>query len=72
MLALVPIVVLFFLVATSLWVYTDAKAYSERGTPIVLSIDSFRVGTPDAWFFACLRLWILFFPLYVMGRDQQR
>jgi hypothetical protein len=72
MFALVPIVVLFFVVATSLWVYTDAEAYSERDTPVVLSTDSFSVGTPDAWFFACLLLWIVFFPLYVMGRDQQR
>ena len=72
MFPLVPIVALCFVVATSLWVYQDAKAYSERGTPIVLSTDSFSVGTPDAWFFACLFLWILFFPLYMMGRDRQR
>ena len=72
MFALVPIVVLFFVVATSLWVYQDAKAFSERGTPIVLSTKSFSVGTPDTWFFACLLLWNLFFPLYLIGRNRQR
>jgi len=70
--ALVPIAVLVFIVATSVWVYSDAKAHWERGTPVVFSTDSFRVDTPDAWFLGCVLLWILFFPLYVTRRDQQR
>jgi hypothetical protein len=64
--------VLVFVVATSVWVYGDAKAYWQRGTPVVFSTDSFRVDTPDAWFLGCVLLWILFFPLYVTRRDQQR
>ena len=70
--ALVPILVLLVLVvlATDVWVYVDAKALCERGTPVVFSIGTFRVDTPAAWFFGCLFLWIVFFPLYITGRRQ--
>jgi hypothetical protein len=68
--ALVPIFVLIAVLAIDLWVYTDAKALGERGRPVVVSIGSLKVDTPVAWFFGCLILWILFFPLYMMARNQ--
>jgi hypothetical protein len=68
--ALVPILVLLAVLATDLWVYTDAKAHYEQGTPVVVSIGSFVADTPGAWFFGCLILWILFFPLYIKRRNQ--
>jgi hypothetical protein len=67
--ALVPILVLLAVLATDLWVYTDAKVHDERGTPVVVSIGSLDVDTPAVWFFGCLLLWILFFPLYIKSRD---
>jgi hypothetical protein len=68
--ALVPILALLFVLATDLWVYADAKAHDERGTPVVFSTGSFRVDTPAGWFFCCLLVWILFFPLYITRRGQ--
>jgi hypothetical protein len=68
--ALVPILVLLPVLATDLWVYADAKAHDERGTPVVASIGSLVVDTPAAWFFGCLLLWVLFFPLYIARRNQ--
>jgi hypothetical protein len=68
--ALVPILVLLLVLATDLWVYADAKAHAERGTPIVASIGRLVVATPAAWFLGCLILWILFFPLYITRRNQ--
>lgn len=68
--ALVPILVLLALLATDLWVYADAKAHSERGTPVVFSVGSLKVDTPASWFFGCLLLWILFFPFYITSRNQ--
>jgi hypothetical protein len=44
--ALVPILVLLLVLATDLWVYADAKAHAERGTPIVASIGRLVVATP--------------------------
>lgn len=66
-----PILVLLLVVATDLWVYADAKAQRERGTPVVLSAGSLNVDTPVAWFVGCLLLWILFFPLYMASRAKR-
>jgi hypothetical protein len=68
--ALGAILLLLVVIATDLWVYADAKALSERGTPVVLSTDFLHVDTPVVWFFACLLVWIAFFPLYVTRRNQ--
>ncbi len=69
--ALVPVLALLLVViATDLWVYSDAKAHRERGTPVVFSAGSLNVDTPAAWCLGCLLLWILFFPLYVTRRGQ--
>ena len=70
--ALVPILVLLAVLATDGWVYADAKAQDERGTPVVFSSGTFKMETPAAWFFGCLLLWILFFPLYITRRGQFR
>ncbi len=67
--ALVPILVLLAVLAIDLWVFADAKAHWERGTPVVFSIGSFGVDTPVAWFLGCLVLWIVFFPLYISSRN---
>ena len=65
-----PILVLLLVVATDLWVYADAKAHRERGTPVVFSAGSLKVDTPAAWFVGCLLLWIVFFPLYTTRRGR--
>jgi hypothetical protein len=66
--ASLPILVLLLVLGMDLWVYSDAKAHIERGTPVVYSAGYFNVDTPAAWFLGCLLLWILFFPLYVYLR----
>lgn len=65
---LAPILILLAVLASDLWVYFDEKAQCERGTPVVFSFGMFKMDTPGAWFGGCLILWIVFFPLYVMGR----
>lgn len=66
--ALVPILVLLVLLAADRWVYVDAKAHAERGTPVVFSTPAFKVDTPAAWALGCLILSILFLPLYLASR----
>jgi hypothetical protein len=63
-----PILVLLLVLSVDAWVYADASAHAERGTPVVFSGGTFTVDTPAAWFLGCLLLWILFFPLYVYLR----
>jgi ABC-type amino acid transport system permease subunit len=66
---LVAILVLVGIVlSTAAWVYKDAKASAGRGRPIVSSVGSLQLGTPISWFFACLLLWELCFPLYIDSR----
>jgi len=59
---------LVVVLSTDLWVYTDAKAQRDHGTPVIFALGSFKVDTPAAWFVGCLILWIVFFPLYIIGR----
>jgi hypothetical protein len=65
---LIPVAALVLVLATDLWVYADATSQAGRGTPVVLSIGGFTLETPVVWFIACLILWVIFFPLYVVGR----
>lgn len=68
--ALVAVLVLLSIVfATAVWVYMDAEASAGRGRPTVRSVGSFQLRTPAAWFFACLLMWELFFPLYIDSRN---
>lgn len=67
-----PIAIMLLVVivlATATWVYKDAKASAGRGRPIVSSVGSVQLSTPTAWFFACLLLWELCFPLYIDSRS---
>ncbi len=66
---LVPLVVLFMVVAADLWVYSDAKRCAAAGSPVFLRIGAFTISTPDAWLVGCVVLWIFFFPMYFVSRS---
>jgi hypothetical protein len=68
--ALAPLAVFLILFASAVWVYQDAQFQVRRGTPVYLSVGTFRVDTPAAWLFVCVVLWIIFFPLYVLARGR--
>jgi hypothetical protein len=55
-------------VAIDLWVYIDAKALFERGSPVVFITDFVTIGSPAAWLTGCLLLGVVFIPLYIMTR----
>ncbi|MFU8870988.1 hypothetical protein [Micromonospora sp. SL4-19] len=63
--ALAPILVLLVVLALDVWVYTDARQRLRQGDPVSVSLGSFRMRTPEAWFLGCLILWVVFFPLYL-------
>jgi hypothetical protein len=66
--AIAPILVVLVIVLAALWVYADAKAHRDRGTPVVFS-GFITVDTPGAWLVACLFLVLIFLPLYLSIRD---
>lgn len=63
LIAAVELVAIVF--ATAVWVFADAKAHAGRGRPIVSAVGSVELTTPSAWFFACLLMWEMYFPLYI-------
>ena len=56
------VVLVLIVVASSIWVFFDAQGrdWSENR----------HAGGPYAWAFACLLLWIFFFPLYLSQRSR--
>lgn len=63
-----PLVPLVLILATDLWVYLDDKALSGRGEPVVFEYGGFRLDAPFDWVVACTVFWVIFFPLYLIGR----
>ena len=57
--------VLFIVVATSTWVFFDARSIGVR-KGLVKGLGNMG---PGMWFAACLLLWIVSFPAYVIRRD---
>ena len=65
-----PLGLLVIVVAIDVWVYLDAHARAGRRRPVVASIGSLVLQTPGTWMVACLVLWILFFPMYLVARSR--
>jgi len=66
---LVPIIVVLVIVGTDLWVYTDARTRADSRDPVVFSIGSIRLDSPQVWAVVCLVLWVFCFPLYLASRN---
>ena len=66
---LVPITVVIVILAAEVWVYTDAKAHAEHGVPVVFSVGSIQLDSPEIWAVVCLVLSVLCFPLYFASRN---
>ena len=63
--AVISILTLVLVFTFDVWVYRDAGERQRRGDPVGVSLASFRVDTPEAWFLGCLVLWVVFVPLYL-------
>jgi hypothetical protein len=69
MVQLVPILAALVIVGTDVWVYTDARGRAEQGNPVVLSVGSIHLDSPEVWAVACLVLWVFCFPLSLASRN---
>ena len=68
--AVAPVLILIVLLATDVWVYRDSGRSLARGQPVTVTVGPYRMESPTVWFVACLLLWILAFPLYLVARSQ--
>lgn len=57
---------LIIVIGTSIWVYTDAKSIGVKKGQLKGVCD---MG-PTGWFFACLGIWIIGFPMYLANRSE--
>jgi len=58
--------ILLLVVVTSIWVFVDAKKIGVKKGQVKGLAD---LG-PAGWLFACLLLWIVAFPLYLIKRPE--
>jgi hypothetical protein len=68
--SLIPLLPLFIVVLTAVWVYTDARHHVAEGSPPVLRIGALTIDTPAAWLGGSVVLWIFFFPMYLVSRSR--
>lgn len=59
---------LLVVLATDVWVYTDATARADGDAPVVASVGSWEISSPTVWLLCCVVVWIVFFPLYLVAR----
>ena len=60
------VLVLLLVVGTSIWVLLDAQKIGVKKG----QLKGFADLDPNGWFFACLGLWIISFPLYIAKRNE--
>jgi len=58
--------ILLLVAVTSIWVFVDAKKIGVKKGQVKGLAD---LG-PAGWLFACLLLWIVAFPLYIIKRPE--
>ena len=66
--AIAPIVLLVAVLASDAWVAWDAARRHDRGDDVVASIGPLTLDRPEVWLMACLVLWIVAFPAYLVAR----
>lgn len=64
-----PVALAVVVIVLDGWVYVDARRRSNARRPVVASIGALVLETPIAWLLACLLLWVVFFPLYLVARS---
>ena len=63
-----PALALLLVLASDAWVLWDAATMRSRRTEVVLTFGSLRLDRPEHWLTACLLVWPIAFPLYIVAR----
>lgn len=65
---LIPVIVLAGVLLTDAWVAWDAAQRRRQGSDVIATVGPVTIERPQAWLLACLLLWIVAFPLYLVAR----
>ena len=65
---LAPLLLLAFVLASIVWVVRDATRMRSRGADVVATVGPLTLDRPEHWLIACVVLWIVAFPLYLVAR----
>ena len=60
--------ILIIVIGSSIWVYSDAKSIGVKKGQLKGVCDMGPVG----WFWACLGIWIVGFPMYLSSRAEMK
>lgn len=63
-----PLVILALVVASDVWVAWDATRRRARGLEVVASVGPVTLDRPEHWVLACVVLWVIAFPMYLVAR----
>ena len=66
--SLAPLLVLALVLASMVWVAWDAMRKRSQGADVVATVGPLTLDRPERWLIACVLLWIVAFPLYLVAR----
>ena len=66
----IPLLPLFIVALTAIWVYADERRRTAQGSPVTLRIGALSIDTAPMWLAACVVVWIFFFPMYLISRSR--
>ncbi len=56
--------ILLIVIGSAFWTYSDARQQIRSGRQLE------PISSPGGWFWACVLLWIVFFPWYLVKKSQ--
>jgi hypothetical protein len=65
-----PLMPLLLIAGTAIWVHRDAMRLIAENSPVVLRSPFGTLESAQGWTIACVLGWVIFFPLYLLGRRQ--
>ena len=65
-----PAIVLALVLASDAWVAWDASRQVARGRDVSVTIGPVTLDRPEHWVVACLLVWLVAFPLYLVARRE--
>jgi hypothetical protein len=66
----VTLVAVVVLVALDWWVYVDAQTRERARRPVEMQLGTLQIDVPRLWLACCVVLFVVFFPLYLVARQQ--
>ena len=65
-----PLLVLALVLTSDAWVVWDATQRRARGADVVVTFGPVALRRPEHWLVACVVLWLIAFPLYLVARRE--